>query len=268
MGKRLLFISNNSSKSRADYRSKFTDFGMEAKEEEIFNSGYATAMYLKARNFQKAAYVVGEEGLAKELIKAGIKCRGVKEHSFIPDKLQSVLDVIDLDLDIGAVVVGFDSTLSYAKLAFANHQLEKNPECLFIATNIDSTLPTPKGLVPGGGANVTFLQYSSGRSPIVIGKPEPIVLELIKQSYHIDPKRTVMVGDRLDTDIAFGARGGLQTLLVFTGVCKSKDIGISDETSGSNGTPVEVTPKVTHKEEKTLPKYYINSFGDLIDLLK
>jgi len=250
LGKKLLFISNNSSKSRVDYRSKFADFGIDAEEEEIFNSGYATAMYLKNLGFSKKAYVVGEQGLADELTKAGISCRGVREHSRIPQNFQNALDYIHLDEEIGAIVVGFDSALTYLKIAFANHQLMRNPHCLLIATNTDSTLPTSLGLVPGGGANVAMLQYSSGRKPIVIGKPEPIALDLIKQSYHIDPERTLMIGDRLDTDIAFGARGGLKTLLVLTGVATKEDV------------------EMNVRERGVVPDFVMESFGDIVDLLK
>lgn len=264
LGKRILFLSNNSTKSRAEYQTKFAEFGIDAAEEEIFNSGYATAMYLKQNNFTKTAYVIGEEGLATELTKAGITCRGVKEHAFLPEKMQRVVDALEVDPNIGAVVVGFDSMLTYAKIAFANFQLGNNPECLFIATNIDSTFPSQKGLIPGGGANVEMLKYASGKTPIVMGKPEPIALELIKESFHIDPKRTVMVGDRLDTDIAFGLRGGLQTLLVFTGVTQPKDLGLLN--GEVHSTLTEATPKAEHKTEFT-PEYCIDSLGDMIDML-
>jgi len=115
-------------------------------------------------------------------------------------------------------VVGLDSAVSYPKLAFAFHHLQ-DPNCLFLATNSDSKLPVNDISLPGCGGMVASLVATTGRSPIILGKPSPSLLELILKSCHLDPKRTCMVGDRLDTDILFGINGGLgSTLLVLTGV--------------------------------------------------
>lgn len=96
---------------------------------------------------------------------------------------------------------------------------EKDKDCLFIATNLDSTFPSGGGKIfPGGGSIVAPLVVATGRKPIVIGKPEVWLLDDIIKSHNLDRSRSIMVGDRLDTDILFGQNGSLKTLLVFTGI--------------------------------------------------
>ena len=87
----------------------------------------------------------------------------------------------------------------------------------FIATNADATYPAGDYLFPGTGAMVASLMKSTGRTPTVIGKPNDAMLQTVLSAYSLQPHRTLMVGDRLDTDIAFGKRGQLQTLLVLSG---------------------------------------------------
>lgn len=101
--------------------------------------------------------------------------------------------------------------------------MKNNPACLFIATNTDATFPSSTHLLPGGGSTVAPVATALGRQPFVLGKPEPFLLELLKNKYNLNPERTVMVGDRLSTDILFGSQGGLKTLLVFTGVTHQEE---------------------------------------------
>ena len=101
----------------------------------------------------------------------------------------------------------------------------KQKDCRFIATNTDLTYPANGCILPGTGALVNVLSSSLGKEPIVIGKPQPTMLQVILSKYHLDPASTLMVGDRLDTDILFGQQGGLHTCLVLTGVSRLDDIG-------------------------------------------
>jgi 4-nitrophenyl phosphatase len=118
---------------------------------------------------------------------------------------------------VGAVVVGFDMNINYRKLARAYTYL-LNPDCLFIGTNTDTAYPFHGRTFPGTGTFVAAVAACSKRQPLIMGKPHPTMLECIVENLHLDPKRTCMVGDRLDTDIRFGQHGGMGTLLVMTGI--------------------------------------------------
>jgi 4-nitrophenyl phosphatase len=126
---------------------------------------------------------------------------------------------------VGAVLVGFDIDLNYRKLAQATTHLRYNEGCLFYATNTDATYPLNGRLFPGTGTMVRAIETAVGRKPdLVFGKPNQLLLRCIEEKFHLQPERTCMVGDRLDTDIAFGKAGGLRTLLVLSGVTQSADL--------------------------------------------
>jgi len=141
-----------------------------------------------------------------------------------------------LDPDVAAVVCGLDMKINYTKLSKAFQYLTRVPDCHFVATNEDSTYPSSHGFLPGAGSISAPLRYALGKDPICTGKPSSTMLDCVKAKFvlfishvlveliefivdrvHFDPKRTIMVGDRLNTDILFGQNGGLATLLVFTG---------------------------------------------------
>ena len=109
--------------------------------------------------------------------------------------------MLDLDEEIGAVVIGFDIKATYAKMAYALYHLQNIPDCLYIATNLDSTFPTPAGLLPGGGSVISMLTTAYGKDPVVMGKPTEVFFSLIQHAVHLDPMKTCMVGDRLNTGI-------------------------------------------------------------------
>ena len=120
--------------------------------------------------------------------------------------------------------MGFDQHFNYLKLAKARHYLT-NPSCLFIATNTDSTFPDSKYTLPGAGSIVASLQYASQRDPIIIGKPSRFAFEALQQVHpEIKPNRTLMVGDKVLTDISFGLANGTKTLLVETGIDCEQDL--------------------------------------------
>ena len=134
---------------------------------------------------------------------------------------------------------GLDTQINYTKLSKAFQYLTRNPGCHFIATNEDSTFPVSTGLLPGAGSISAPLRFALGRDPVSTGKPAGTMLDCVKAKFviksffqnsdsimkrfpvrvHFDPKSTIMVGDRLNTDILFGKNGGLTTLLVLTGLC-------------------------------------------------
>lgn len=231
-------MTNNSTTSRLNYVKKITSLGIECCKEEIFCSAYAVSLYLQEKNFNKKAYVIGMSGMAQELEEAGISFRGVDEHSTF-DLTLSDAGKIEHDPEIGAVLVGFDIRICYYKLAFAKRHLD-NPDCIFVATNTDSSFPGEGGvLIPGGGSIVKMIECASDRKSTVVGKPSQWFLNKIIDELSLDRSRTVMVGDRLDTDILFGVEGQLKTLLVLSGVTTKNDL--TDTTI----TPQYVLPTIS-----------------------
>lgn len=205
-GAPVYFLTNNSGRTRADYCHKLAQVnGLDIAESQVFTSAYATALYLKAQGAAgRTVFVVGEAGLAAELEAVG-GLRAVR----VPDSVPSA--------EIDYVVVGIDRQFTYDKLRFAHAAIVRG-HAQFIATNRDSTFPMETGEVPGGGSLVAALATATAREPLTIGKPETHAYEAILQAANVPAAQSVMVGDRLDTDIAVGNRAGAQTVLVLTGV--------------------------------------------------
>ncbi|CAM6127776.1 unnamed protein product [Calypogeia fissa] len=225
LGKKLIFVTNNSTKSRKMLHQQFHKMGLEANEEEIFSSSFAAASYLTTINFaaNKKVYIVGEEGIQRELQEAGILYLGGPEDGEKKIDTEATKD-LDYDPDVGAVVVGFDRNINYYKLTYATVCL-KNPGCLFIATNLDSVSNVSETQVwPAGGTMVGAVKVSSGREPTVVGKPSTFMMDYIANKFQISKTEICMVGDRLDTDILFGQNGGCKTLLVLSGVTDLKTL--------------------------------------------
>ncbi|KAL6577965.1 Phosphoglycolate phosphatase 1A, chloroplastic [Orobanche minor] len=251
-GKRLVFVTNNSTKSRKQYGKKFETFGLNISEEEIFASSFAAAAYLQSINFPKnkkksglykfmkfdellytdincllnacspsyasRVYVVGEEGIQKELELAGFQYLGGPEDGDKKIELTPGF-VMEHDENVGAVVVGFDRYFNYYKIQYATLCIRENPGCLFIATNRDAVTHLTDALEwAGGGSMVGAVHGSTQRDPLVVGKPSTFLMDYLANKFSISKSQICMVGDRLDTDILFGQNGGCKTLLVMSGV--------------------------------------------------
>ena len=230
-GKRLVFVTNNSNKSRAQYVYKFEQLGIAVEKEEIFSAAFAAAAYLKTRKFDKKAFVVGGRGIVDELNDMQIE---VDPGVFNAVQCTEVdWEDLVLDVDVGAVIVGQDVAFTYAKLAYASLAIQRG--AVFVATNPDAADSLGPGMMPGSGAIVAAVETASGRSPeIYAGKPSAFLLELLKGN-HVDMSRTLVVGDRLDTDIAFGKAGGAGlTVLTLAGVSTLDDVDDAIE-SARNG---------------------------------
>jgi phosphoglycolate/pyridoxal phosphate phosphatase family enzyme len=215
-------------KSRAQYIEKCAHLGIEAHLHEFFTSSYAAAAYLEQRRFAQKVFIVGEQGIALELESVGIPY--VASWDVCGTKLMTreELDVMTVDPDVGAVVVGNDVNFTYPKLAYALRCLLARPDSLLIATNPDSSTPMPNGFLPGAGAIVAAVAAASRRTPLVMGKPEQMLLDMAVERCSLDRARTVMVGDKLDTDIVFGQRGGLKSILVLSGVTSADEAASAD----------------------------------------
>lgn len=203
-GKKVYYLTNNSGRSRADYQAKLARMGIRAELDSLFTSAYATALYLKSLGAEgKTAYVVGESGIVTELENFGIR----------PITATDVLPYTHIDY----VIVGIDRQFTYEKLRFAHAAITKG-RAEYIATNLDATFPMEEGEIPGGGSIAASITTATSREPFVIGKPKPYALQAILDAAGAGPDQAVMVGDRLDTDIAAGNNLGVATVLVLTGV--------------------------------------------------
>ncbi|MFN4133463.1 MAG: HAD-IIA family hydrolase [Candidatus Hadarchaeales archaeon] len=205
-GLKILFLTNNSTLSRADYVKKLRKMGIEAEKEEIITSGFVAALYLK-KNFPSArVFAVGGKGLFEELREAGVKLLGIEEAGKATH-----------------VVVGLDQNLTYEKIKAAVRAILNGAD--FIATNSDPTYPTEDGLAPGAGAVIGALEGSTGARPrLIFGKPALTMVKIAVRRFGVKRGEVAMVGDRLDTDVAVGKKLGLRTILVLTGVAKREDV--------------------------------------------
>jgi len=256
LGKQVFFITNNSTKSMTTYEAKCADLGFNMKKENILGSSSILAQYLKELGFQKKVYVVGSAGVTEELASVGISSFGVG-----PDPQEGDMAWLgrtaQLEEGVGAVVIGFDEHFSLPKMLKASSYVHRDPDCLFLATNTDEAFPWPERdiLYPGTGSMVRAVETVVGRKAVVMGKPETRAFDSLKQRFGCDAKRSVMVGDRLNTDIMMGANCGMASLLVLTG-CHGKE----DVQSRLDSADPELL--------KQVPDYYLPSLGTLLDLLE
>lgn len=257
--KTVFFVTNNSSKARSDYLAKFAKLGIpDVSKQEVFGLSYATAVYVEkilTLPKDKKVWVLGEAGIEKELQEAGYQTVGGTDPALTADGIHfdsSHPALTQLDPAVGAVVVGLSLNINYLKLsATLQYLLKDNKSLPFIATNIDSTFPSKGMLLIGAGSIVETVSFASGRQPDAIcGKPNLSMMNSIKADcpgLKENPSRGLMIGDRLNTDMKFGRDGGLDTLLVLTGI-EQEDV-------------VKSLPK------ETAPTYYADKLGDFYELL-
>nr|XP_056722329.1 glycerol-3-phosphate phosphatase [Euleptes europaea] len=261
-GKRLCYVTNNSSRTRAAYAEKLRRLGFPpAAPRQVFGSAYCAARYLRgALPPGGAAYVLGGAALSAELEAAGVAHLGAGPAP-PPDSAHFGARA-PLDPHVRAVLVGYDEHFSYGKLCLALRYLlrggggEDGGGCLLLATNRDHRLPLEGGsAVPGTGCLVKAVETAAEREAFIIGKPGRYMFECVASEFDIDPARTIMVGDRLDTDILMGNTCGLTTLLTLTGV------STLEEAQGhlESGCP---------ERRKLVPDYYVDSIADLLPALK
>jgi len=227
-GKKCFFVTNNSTKSREGYKGKFGSLGLPAAAEEIFSSSFAAAAYLEQTNFKatgKKVYVIGEKGITEELDLIGVPWIGAESHKGVKPYMGSG-GRVDVDPDVGAVIVGFDRHINYYKIQYAQLCINEIPGCQFIATNLDRvTHLTDAQEWAGNGSMSNAIFGCTGQEPTLVGKPSPLMIEYLESKFGIsDRSRICMVGDRLDTDIAFGKNNGLQTCLVLSGVTSEGEV--------------------------------------------
>jgi len=233
LNKRVIVLTNNATKSRAVYGKKLASLGYSERiTKNIVNPAAVVADTLYRSgitNLRKKVYLIGSQGVKDELTNMGIEYFGDG-----PDPIERQPDerpfIYDLQLDekherVGAVVVGYEKHFNYHKLMKAANYLQTE-ECLFIATNNDETCPgpNPNTIIPDAGPLVAAVKTAAGREPMIVGKPNTPAFEYICRRWEIDPERTIMIGDRTNTDVKFGRDHGLRTMLVLSGCHQVEDI--------------------------------------------
>lgn len=197
--------TNNSAKSPADYVKKLAGLGIHGiSEDQILTSGRVTVSYL-IQNYPAGTpvYIVGGDGLKQMVARAGFELS-----------------------DAGrVVVVGIDFDVTYNKLKRATQLIRGG--AAFIGTNGDKTFPMSDGLVPGAGSIIAAIQTAVGREPLMMGKPNRPMFEAALNLLGTAAASTLMIGDRLDTDIDGAKAAGLRTALVLTGVTTRAELAAS-----------------------------------------
>ena len=193
------FITNNSTRSQEDYVTRFREvFGLATRPEQFATSSYVSALALREQFGNAPVFVVGTDSLIAELRRFGV-------HA-----------VTERRDDLAALLVGYDSTLTYEKLCAASELLQTTALPWF-ATNPDLRCPAPFGFIPDCGAICHMLTDTTDRQPHYFGKPARRMVDLCIEQSGFSPEETLVVGDRLYTDIACGINAGVDTCLLLTG---------------------------------------------------
>ncbi len=222
-GGRYVFITNNSSKSVKDYVSKVKEMGIDVTIDDFFTSAQATILYLKQWHPNAVVYCQGTQSFVNELMEAGIK--------------------VDCEVNDNAevVVVGFDTELTSEKLRKTCEMLRR--DVAYIATNPDLRCPVSFGYIPDCGSICRMIESTIGKKPIFIGKPEATMVDFVRDKFCVAKEETVVVGDRLYTDIAVGLNAGVTAICVLTGEATAEDIKKND-----------IKPTFTFKSVKEIVK--------------
>lgn len=198
-GASVVFVTNNPTRTPGSYVEKLAEAGIQASVDEVVTSGTTTAAFLQRNYHGEPAFVVGEDGLVSQVADAGI-------------------DVREDPTRARGVVASIDRGFTYDQLTDALRAFETDVDW-FVGTDPDRTIPTTDGLVPGSGAIVESIAAVAERRPdVVLGKPHAFTRALVFERLGCDPGDVLVVGDRLDTDVAFGRRAGATTVLVQTGI--------------------------------------------------
>ncbi len=194
-GKPFLILTNNSMYTPRDLQARLERIGLHVQTHELFTSGLATAQFLKQQKPNGTAYVIGESGLTTAMHDAGFILTDAR-----PDY----------------VVLGETITYSFQRLTQAIRLIMEGAR--FIATNPDVIGPTETGMVPATGAVAALIAEATGVKPYYVGKPNPLMMRSALRQIGGHSESSVMIGDRMDTDIIAGTESGMRTVLVLTGV--------------------------------------------------
>lgn len=209
-GRKICFVTNNSSRSIDEYLLHLKKYGFEARRNEMFSSTIATCEYLKKHHEGALVYALATDPVREEMRAEGICV---------------MQDGEDTQPDI--VVVAFDTTLTYQKLYTACQYIHQG--AVYIATHPDNFCPSPVCPMPDLGGFIAIIDKTINRTPdVIIGKPYAPMAEAVSARFGIPPEHIAMVGDRLYTDIRFGVENGMNGILVLTGETTSEMLEKSD----------------------------------------
>ncbi|MBI4507025.1 MAG: HAD-IIA family hydrolase [Chloroflexi bacterium] len=201
LGVAYAFLTNNTTRTPEHYAARLAQLGIAVDRAQIVTAAEAAAGVIARERPAARVYVIGEDGLRSAFQRRGFVLTG---------------EAADY------VVVGLDRSFDYEKLRLGTAAIRRGAQ--FVASNADALLPTDDDFVPGAGAMVGALVGATGVAPRVIGKPKPDMLLLALEPLGVLPREAMMIGDRLDTDIAAGRAAGMYTALVLSGVARAEDL--------------------------------------------
>jgi len=198
---KFLVLTNNPIYTQLDLAHRLQRIGIPVEKEEIFTSAMATARFLQMQKPNCKVFVIGESGLQVALHEAGF---------------------IQTDFEPDYVVLGETNTYNFEQITKAVRLVAGGAR--FIATNPDPVGPSERGILPACGAMAALIERATGRSPFFIGKPNPFMMRAALNYLEVHSENTVMVGDRMDTDIVAGIQSGMDTVLVLSGLTSPEAI--------------------------------------------
>jgi NagD protein len=200
-GAEFLVLTNNPLYTPGDLAHRFKLIGLDIPAERIFTSAMATARFLRSQKANATAFVIGESGLTSPIHEVGY---------------------VITDTNPDYVVLGETQSYNLEQITKAIRMVAEGAH--FIATNPDPNGPGEGGIVPACGAMAALIERATGVAPFFVGKPNPLMMRMALNYLDVHSEDTVMVGDRMDTDIIGGVQAGLETILVLTGVTREADV--------------------------------------------
>jgi len=200
-GRCLLVLTNNSIYTPRDLSARLATMGLEVPESELWTAALATARFVQTQRPNGTAFVLGETGLTTALHEVGY---------------------VMTDRDPDYVILGETRTYSFEAITKAVRLIAAGAR--FLAANPDPTGPSPEGILPATGSVAQLIRHATGRAPYFVGKPNPLMVREGLNKIQGHSEATVMVGDRMDTDVVAGIESGLETILVLSGVTKPGDV--------------------------------------------
>jgi 5'-nucleotidase len=196
-----LVLTNNPMYTPRDLSHRLETIGLNVPQEHIFTSAMATAYFLDSQRPDGTAYVIGDSGLTEAVHSVGY---------------------VITDTNPDYVVLGETTAYNYEMLTTAIRMIDQGAR--FVATNPDPSGPAERGLVPACGAVAALIEKATGKAPFFVGKPNPLMMRTALNYLGVHSEETMMIGDRMDTDIVAGVESGMRTTLVLSGVTKVDEI--------------------------------------------
>src|SRR5277367_4166887 len=200
-GRRFLVLTNNSIYTPRDLSARLATLGLNVAEDELWTAALATAAFVQSQRPNGSAFVLGEAGLTTALHAVGYTLT---------------------DTDPDYVILGETRTYSFEAITTAVRLIAAGAR--FLAANPDATGPSPEGILPATGSVAQLIRHATGKAPYFVGKPNPLMVREGLNRIEGHSEATVMIGDRMDTDVVAGIEAGFQTILVLTGVTKRDDV--------------------------------------------